>query len=489
MAGVLGGASSARRVRDAPGLRLLRADLMPVLVSVLAARFAERRVVSYSELVTLVAEDLDELRDAGFTLPRTAQEYLHDWVRDGILIRRATATREETVELSQSASDAVRFVQAIERPQSTVTSSRLANLADLLGALARDSDPDPESRIDALRAQRDAIQTEMDRLEIGEGEPLDPRSARERLGEILTLAADVPGDFAKVAEDLERLNQNLREQIVEQGGPRGNVLDEVFDGVAVIERSDAGRTFEAFHLLLMDVALVESFDDSVDAVLSRPFTADLATDEAVFLRRFLTDLQRESKQVRDMLTGLSRSLRRFVQTQEYREHRRLAAALSRAEQAAMAAARQVAPTRDIARDIDLTSITISSIGGWALHNPSDMRVTEEIVEHATEQLDLEQVRQLVRLTEIDFPELQRNVADVVAVAKSATVADVLSQHQATQGLASIVGLLLLASEFADSTPGSEEWSWESRSGVVRHVRGPRYVFHQVPEHWTLDDDV
>lgn len=68
--------------------------------------------------------------------------------------------------------------------------------------------------------------------------------------------------------------------------------------------------------LLLDPRLAESFDDAVDALLSRAFADQLTAQEAGFLRQYLTTLQRESAQVRASLTDFSRSLRRFVETQE-----------------------------------------------------------------------------------------------------------------------------------------------------------------------------
>lgn len=483
MAGRTGSAVAAQRVAQSPGLKLLRAELMPVVVAILGARFAEHRTVAYGEFVTLVAEDLAELRDAGFTLPQTAQQYTAGWIREGILVRRPTEAREETVELSRSASDAIRFVDAVEQPQSAVTSSRLSNVADLLARLARDSDPVPTSRLEALRAQRDALDAEIARVEAGDFEPLPDAAASERLSEILRLAEEVPGDFAKVADDLDHLNQGLREQIINHDGARGSVLERVFAGVDVIEESDAGRTFTAFHSLLLDPTLTDAFDAAVDAVLDRPFTHTRGVD-AVFLRQFLTTLQRESAQVRQTLTSFSRSLRRFVETQEYREHKRLAALIDHAEQAAYAALQQLTPIHPIGRAIDLTSIQISSIGAWTLHNPAEVRSTTEVVEHASTELDLDQLRALVRLTEIDFPELQRAVAATLSEVPTATVGDVWARFPATQGLASIVGMMLLATENATRVAGEETWSWSSGAGRQKSVRAPRYVFSEVPIHWS-----
>lgn len=484
MAGPTGTAVAAQRAGQSAGLTLLRAELMPVLVAVLSRAFVDQRTIPYAEFIALVTDDLDELRDAGFVLPQGAQQYVAGWIRDGILIRRPTESREETVELSRSAADALRFVAAVEQPRSAVTSSRLSNVADLLSALARDSDPVPTSRLEALRAQRDALDAEIARVESGEFEPLSDAAAHERLREIMRLAQEVPGDFAKVADDLDHLNQSLREQIINHEGSRGGVLDRVFAGVDVIEDSDAGRTFTAFHRLLLDPSLTDAFDLAVDAVLDRSFTHALAGPDAAFLRQFLTTLQRESAQVRQTLTSFSRSLRRFVETQEYREHKRLAAAIDRAEQAAYAALQELSPIHPTGRDIDLTSMPISSIGAWTLHNPAELRSTAEVVAHDAAELDIEHLRALVRLTEIDFPELQRAIAATLADSPTATVADVLARFPATQGLASIVGLLLLATENAARAPGEETWSWTSPSGRTKNVRAPRYVFSDVPQHWS-----
>lgn len=484
MVSAVGGGAVARRASETAGLRLLRADLMPVLVAILGARFEERRTIPYAEFVLMVADDLDELRGTGINAPRTAQEYIADWVRDGYLVRRPTAAREETVELSRSAADAVRFVLSIEQPQSTVTSSRLSNVTGLLGDLARDSDPNPERHLELLRAQRAELDEQIRRAEAGQYEPMSDAAARERLLEILRLASEVPGDFAQVADDLEALNRDLREQIVSHDGARSGVLGQIFDGVDVIENSEAGRTFGAFHELLLDPVLADRFNTAVDAVLERGFTTELPATDAVFLRQFLIVLQRESAQVRQRLTDFSRSLRRFVETQEYREHKRLAEALSRADQAALAALRTVHPTTEIGRDLDLTSMQISSIGAWRLHNPADMRPESDVTEHLTGELDLAVLRQLVRLTEIDFAELQGNVAETVAEVPGATVGDVLGRFPATQGLATVVGLLLLATQHGVPASGQELWRWTSATGTDRTVSAPRYVFLTVPSEWS-----
>ena len=73
---------------------------------------------------------------------------------------------------------------------------------------------------------------------------------------------------------------------------------------------------------------------------------------------------------------------------------------------------------------------------------------------------------------------------VTASAAKQNFGQVLERFPASQGLASIVGLLVLGVEYAIRVPGSEVWTWQSRSGRSKNVSGPRYLFSTVPADWT-----
>lgn len=482
---VVARAARLRRLRDTDaGLALLRADLLPVLVAVLAERFTgTRRSWPSAEFLELLSDDLDVLRDAGFDLPRTAQDYLSEWVRQGLLIRRAGEAREEIIEPSPATARALRFAADLESPHSAVTSSRLGNLAELLGRLAIDTDPEQASRLETLQRQRDLLDAEIAAVEAGRYTPLSDDLALEQLTEILHLAAEIPDDFGQVSAALEELNRGLREQIIGQSGSRGDILDEVFAGVDLLENSEAGRTFAAFHSLVLDPEQAVALDQAVDSVLSRDFTAALTRDEVVFLRRLLTTLQRESTSVRQVMTGFSRSLRRFVETHAYREHRRLATALAEAQSAAVAASRVARPFDPSGYVLDSSSVPIRSISSWSLHNPADVRTAQPVTEHVAAPLDLALLRRKVRESEIDFAELRGAVVDVLRRRPVASIADVLSEHPASQGLASVVGLLLLAHSAGSRADGVEDLTWCAVTGAPRSVSVARYVFHDVPDEW------
>nr|BFF17950.1 hypothetical protein GCM10025730_14710 [Promicromonospora thailandica] len=85
---------------------------------------------------------------------------------------------------------------------------------------------------------------------------------------------------------------------------------------------------------------------------------------------------------------------------------------------------------------------------------------------------------MARDSEIDVDELRGHVNDVVDGAGRATVASVLAAHPATQGAASVVGLLTLAEEHGTTTGGTEDVSWRSSRGVARRAVLPQHQFEE-----------
>jgi hypothetical protein len=467
-----------------PGLQLLRRETLPVVASVLNERLGgQQRVRPAAEFLELLEGDLFALRDHGFDLPRSAQEYLADWVFAHLIIRRPGEGREETVELSPSALAAIRFIADVERPRSSVTSSRLSNVTGLLSHLARDTDPDPTSYVEALWQEKERIEQAIGEVDAGRYEPITESEALERLAEIMRLASEVPGDFARVSESIERLNKSLREQIIQQAGTRGDILDQVFAGVDRIESSEEGRSFSAFYNLVLDPEQAQALDDSVDAVLSRDFASVLPDVEVVALRRWLSSLQAESSQVRDVMTGLARSLRRFVESHAFREHRRLADSLAEASSAVLEASRHVRPQTPVGYELPASSIPISSISSWNLYSPSETRVERPVKTFDAQPLDLEELRRRVRLSEIDFDELRQVVAKALDQRASASIAEILEFYPATQGLASVIGLMVLADAIGMVSPESESLSWVSEGGQSRTVEVARHIFHDAPDDW------
>lgn len=457
-------------VKDDPALKLLRAEHLPVVVAVLGAHLGgdvHRRPTE--ELYDLVDADLDELR-AHLDLPLTGRAYCDTWRANGFLVRRPAAeSRGETLELSPGALAAIRVVEQITTPRQAVTESRLASIVARLADLAVETDPDVTRRLAALQAQRDRLDEQISR--IASGEPaLDDRRATERLQDILTQAHDVPADFARVRARFEQLSQDLHASVLGSDQSSRTVLAEVFRGVDLIASSDEGRTFTAFSRLVLDPAQGAQVDDAVGRLLRRQFAADLDPGERRFLRRFMRSLKEHSAEIQGVVTTFARGLRRYVQSQDYQRDRALRRLLDETVAKGVAAAPHTRPYSPTKVVLELTTVPLTSIGELHLHDPGEMDATAPMEINVGGVTSLDDLRAVARETEIDFAELTDAVDAVLAEHGSATVGEVLAAHPATQGVASIVGLLTLAGRHGTRDDEvTESLTWTGLDEVPRRA--------------------
>ncbi|WP_430647420.1 DUF3375 domain-containing protein [Agromyces sp. GXS1127] len=459
--------------------RLMRADHAPIIVALLREHLgAEERRLAAEELYLRVDDDLEQLRAHGFTLPQSAQGYCAEWRRLGFLVRRpAEEARGETFELSPAALTAIRFVDQLQAPRQTVTESRLASLAAQVSQLAVDSDPDTTNRLRQLHAQRDRIDAQIEAIASGADTAIDPQRAIERMRDILAQAEDIPTDFARVRADFEALNRDLRARIIESEAAQRTVLDEVFRGVDLIAESDAGRSFTGFSALVLDPAVGEAFDEDIHDVLDRDFADGLTASERRFLRRFLGTLKARSAEIHDVITAFARGLRRYVQSQDYQRDRVLRGALREAIAVGAAASEHVKPYRATGIDLELSAVQLTSVGAIRLHDPAELDATSPIRRNLPTVASIEELRRLARETEIDFAELTDNVNALLTERDACTIGDVLARFPATQGVASVVGLLSLAGNQAVAVDDETETvRWTGGDAIRRTADIPTYRF-------------
>lgn len=125
-------------------------------------------------------------------------------------------------------------------------------MSNQIRQLAIDTDPQSQRRLQRLLEQKREINRQIAAIQAGDDKPMEPERAIERLQDILDQTRAVPDDFARVREQFEALNANLREQVLESDATQSKVLDDIFRGVDCIAESDAGRTFRAFTNLILD---------------------------------------------------------------------------------------------------------------------------------------------------------------------------------------------------------------------------------------------
>ncbi|QGU07190.1 hypothetical protein COCCU_06240 [Corynebacterium occultum] len=476
-----------------PAWALLRAKNAPAILTVLSAVFrGDNRQVPGSELLAATAQILPEVREqTGLELKLSTEAYIEEWVRSGFLTRRAPQDAlEELYELSPGAHLAHDFVEQLHTPKRAVTRSRLSNVFNSLRALEADTDPDENRAIERLERQRDELQRRIDSIRVDGVRMVDTDDAVEQAREVISLIRDLPTDFARVQSEIEREDLKLREQILTDDRRGAEVLEEFFNGLDLIDQSDAGQAFNGFYRLLLDHQESARFEATHSEVLKRDFITNLDWEEQALLWGLMTTLRSSAGAVQEAKTRLSRSLRRFVQSRENESHKGLLDSIKNVEVAALQFTKNGGKTRhtlDI--DLRLTRGQFSTAASWTLRDPADFHIETNVPIHQPGHLDPQELRARLRDTEVDWGELHLAINDLVEEGQQPTVAEVLQSRPATQGLASVVGLIQLARQRGNRTEGTELLRWTSPEGKLLQARYPTYEFREyVPTVTQLWDD-
>lgn len=467
-----------RALREQPLWRLLAADKAPAVLGLLHGLLLDNdKTLPGSVLLERLARELDALRAAGIELPQTPQQYIVDWLAQGWLTRRLPpGAAEEMFEASADTVSAHRFVQALVRPRIAATESRLAAVTHQLVRLAEATDPNPQTRVEALLAERARIDDEIARVQSGEVRALPDERAIERAREIIALADELAADFRRVRADFETLNRQLRASLLEGDGSRGEVLDALFSGIDVVRDSDAGRTFEAFWRLLTDPEQSALLKDALDAVTHRPFARALESRERRFLLRLTSSLAREGGDVHEVLQTFGRSLKTFVRSREFLEQRRLNALIKQTLKTALEIKALVRANQPLGYQLTLTSSRIRSISQLVLHDPAQRVVDAEMLEDAGSDIGLDEVAELLRASEIDLRALKENIRASLGAASQVSIAELLARFPAPQGLGSVLGYVALGVDHGELGDGAVRVAWQGVDAQPRSARVPSIWF-------------
>jgi len=470
-------AASLRQLRQQPTWKLLSAENAPAVMVLIQAHLLDGpRRLPASLLVERLGRDLERFRAEGWDLPQPASAYLADWLAAGWLERGLTAEGEEEYEASAAAAQAIRFARELTAQRTVATESRLGLVIGQLVQLAEETETDPAIRAERLLRERARIDERIAAVRAGRLEPLPADRALERLREILSLSDELAGDFRRVRDDFRTLNRDLRERIVDNDGSRGDVLDAVFADVDLIADSDAGKTFRAFWRLLTDPQQSGELEAALEAVLDREFAEGLNRRQRRDLSGLTGTLLERGGEVHDVLYQFARGLKQFVQSREYREQRRMSTLVKTAQRRSLAVKDRLRPQQPIGRDLTLSSASLRSVSQLRLHDPSLDAVDAGIDAAAESVIGLDAIAELVAQSEIDFRTLEEHIAALLADRGQVTVADLLREYPAEQGLGTVVGYLALGLRDGIVAEGIDRVSWRGRDGVERSARIPRVYF-------------
>lgn len=305
-----------------PTLDLLHGRYAPFVVAALSQVFtADRPAVAISDAHVEVGELADELRAAGVEeterrLPSgTGREICRYWVRVGWIVPQIE-DGAEVYRLSAQAVGALEIAGRTGGGRARVSRTRVRTLLESLDQLAHDAEPDPAQRVARLRAERDALDAEIARLEHGEADPVDDEQLLEEAENVVHLARELPADFARVAESIGAMQRDVVAELRRDERPAGEVLREYLHrGQHIMQATPEGRAFAGALRLIGDPEHIDQLTDQIHRLLAQPWSRLMAADQRAELAAIA---KRVEQGVQEVLTAQRRAS--HVITAQVRTH-------------------------------------------------------------------------------------------------------------------------------------------------------------------------
>lgn len=463
---------------NSPAWRLLRADSAALILHVLGEIFIvdNVRTIAEPDLLARVDDLLYAVNTATLTpggeppYPRSARGYVDTWAdpAQGWLRKfYPEGSKVAHYDASAEVEKAYAFLSGLGARTFIGTSSRLQTIVELLRDIVTGADADPQARLRELHRRRDEIDAQIAAFDTSA--PLDPVALRDRYQHLSATARELLSDFRAVEENFRTLDRSIRADIASWEGSRGELLDQIVGERHAIADSDQGRSFQAFH----DVLLSSTRREELTELLERLLDVESIEVEAS-LGRIHFDWLDAAERTQQTVRQLSEQLRRFLDDKVWLENRRVVELLRSIERNALAV-RDHSPTVTMALAASSPSFTLPL--ERPLYAPSTFTGVDSTgpVQDGDEALAWEALFEQVY---VDSARLVALVRDGLRRREQIGLAELVAANPVTQGVAEVVAYLGLTEddfEVVLDESGQDVIDVTDEDGRTRSVRMPRAV--------------
>jgi hypothetical protein len=433
--------------RGHPGWRLLAADHAPMVAGFLHATFirTNARAMAQQALAARLDDWLHLLRErgGGDVYPRSAAQYLDTWADDahGWLRKYYPPDGDEPwFDLTPSTEKAIDWLASLKPRQFVGTESRLRTVFELLRQMAEGTELDPAARVTELERRRDQIDAEIRSIREGDFSVMDPSQVKDRFQQMAATARGLLSDFREVEQNFRDLDRDVRERIATWEGSKGSLLDTVFGERDAIRDSDQGATFRAFWDLLMSPERQDELTRLLSKVLALPAVQELEPDRR--LLRVHYDWLEAGDVAQRTVARVSAQLRRYLDDQAWLENRRIMQLIRQVEFHAVALRKD--SMNGFAAELDDPAPTIDLPFERPLFKPPyKPHLDGPVVTHGDENIPADALFDQVH---VDKAELRSRIRAMLSACAQVSLAEVVSTHPLTHGVAELVAYMSLASD-------------------------------------------
>lgn len=213
--------------------------------------------------------------------------------------------------------------------------------------------------------------------------------------------------------------------------------------------------------------------------MERPFWNEIDERRRDAITDIQTDLSHRARETQQVMKRLASSLRYFVQSREFQQNRRLATLLDDTRKASLAAAEVKAfgAYGDV-MTLNQTFVSVLSVGDVSLYDPENAGNGETLTTAEVPVVDLAALAGRLTASEINYAWLRETIERCLKDRETVSIGDVMTRFPAKQGLASVVGYIHLAIQYAEAPKEGafELLQWTNRFKETMRGRLPRYLF-------------
>ncbi|NKC10770.1 MAG: DUF3375 family protein [Gammaproteobacteria bacterium] len=453
--------------------KLLRADNAPLILAFVDDLFKESSEISFGQAKTALEAELEQGREQGlWDTQESAAGYLRRWIQAGWL-----RELDDALSMTDACEVALRFCRRLDERDTHSTASHLRVVREAVRDLAAALSPDAAARTAILQARQAELTRELDQLKAGVVRALPVQEQRERVREVYQLASVLNADFRRIEDEIRKLDQALRVQMVQADASRGDVLSGLLEQEHLLAESDAGRAFQGFFDLLMDDNRTAELREQLRFILSCDAATHLSSGQQQFLNRLMRELGRESDRVFQVRRRTEEGLRSFVESGALNESRAVDRLLHELEQAAVhLREREVNLRTELDVVLPTGSVQIGSIQRMRLQAPG-----EPINPRDIEPVDNEREpsgTMMEHLHTVRLTELAGHIRGILQRTGPLTVAGLVREKPIALGLEELVAHLRIAKAIgATELEGSEKVTVTDRHGQTVLATIPRMMLH------------
>lgn len=333
MSDIVGEFARVRGAFEQPTLTLLHQQRAPMVITIFRSAFGrDAASISAPRLHDQVEAYLDELRLAGATnIPTgSGRDLCLKWMRGQWLVRSTDDDGTEVYSLTSHAQDALALVKSLTRERASLSEHRIATILSAVRRFNSEVNPDRTARIDILDSEIARLTADRNRLrEGGELPRVSADYLLEGFGELISLIAALPSDFARVEEAYMALRSGILASFRAEQRPAGEVIDDYLARADTLMTATAeGRAFEGALALLSDDELLLQLREDLSALLAHPLADDILLDvDRRELRGTVALIRSGLDRVLTRRSRVTATLREYIVTHDLARDRELDATL------------------------------------------------------------------------------------------------------------------------------------------------------------------